>query len=100
MNAAENNVINLEDAKTKFALKQKEIQFKAYLRSLKREQLQYEANYLMNKAHDGLDDDTLLKSALLMEELATRVSTDSMSNTITNYADEIRNKADSFKNDN
>ncbi len=95
MNTVDANVIDLGQAREKLALKQKEEQFKNYLSSLKQEQLQYEANYLMNKAGSDLDEETLLKSALLMEELAKRVSANSMSDTITSYAEELRKKTDS-----
>lgn len=94
MNTVDANVIDLGQAREKLALKQKEEQFKNYLSSLKQEQLQYEANYLMNKAGSDLDEETLLKSALLMEELAKRVSANSMSDTITSYAEELRKKTD------
>lgn len=92
MNTVDANVIDLGQAREKLALKQKEEQFKKYLGSLKQEQLQYEANYLMNKAGSDLDQETLLKSALLMEELARRVSANKMSDTISSYAEELRKK--------
>lgn len=97
MNTVDANVIDLGQAREKLALKQKEEQFKKYLSSLKQEQLQYEANYLMNKAGTDLDQETLLKSALLMEELAKRVSANSatkMSDTISSYAEELRKKTE------
>lgn len=95
MNTVDPNVIDLGQAREKLALKEKEQQFKKYLSSLKQEQLQYEANYLMNKVGNDLDEETLLKSALLMEELAKRVSANKMSDTITSYAEELRKKSES-----
>lgn len=92
MNTVDANVIDLGQAREQLALKQKEEQFKTYLSSLKQEQLQYEANYLMNKADSDLSEETLLKSALLMEELAKRVSANNISDTISSYAEELRKK--------
>jgi len=88
------NVVEFGTLKKKQELKQKEASFKAYLSSLKQDQLQLEANYLLNKMTDDLDDEFLLKSALLMDELAKRVSAESMSNTINQFASDIREKID------
>lgn len=93
MNQTDTNVIDLTRAKAKLALKHKEEQFKKYLSSLRQDQLQTEANYILNKSQ-GLDEETLMKSALLMEELAKRVSADKMSDTITGFAKDLREKAD------
>jgi hypothetical protein len=94
MNLTDTNVIDLSKAKAKLALKQKEEQFKQYLSSLKQDQLQIEANYILNQSQ-GLDEETLMKSALLMEELAKRVSANNMSDTISGFAKDLREKADS-----
>ena len=93
MNQTDTNVIDLTKAKAKLALKHKEEQFKKYLSSLRQDQLQTEANYILNKSQ-GLDEETLMKSALLMEELAKRVSANKMSDTITGFAKDLREKAD------
>lgn len=93
MNQTDTNVIDLTRAKAKLAFKHKEEQFKKYLSSLRQDQLQTEANYILNKSQ-GLDEETLMKSALLMEELAKRVSADKMSDTITGFAKDLREKAD------
>ena len=100
MNTEDLNVIDLGQAKAKLELKQKEEQFKNYLSSLSQEQLQYEANYLLNKANNGLNEETLMKSALLMDELAKRVSADKISDTISSYAEQLRKQADHSKLDN
>lgn len=91
-NSNDANVIDLSQAKTKLELKNKEERFKRYLSSLKKEQLQTEANYILNKSR-GLDEETLMKSALLMEELAKRVSANKISNTINRLAKDLKDKA-------
>lgn len=85
-----NNVIGMESAKNKLKLKKNEKEFKNYLGSLKQEELQIEANYIMNSMGQDLDVDALRKSALLMEELAKRVSVDSMSSSISDFATSLR----------
>jgi hypothetical protein len=97
MTTLDSNVIEMDQARVKIRLRQQEEQFKKYLGSLKQDQLQYEANYLLNMASTGLDDETLMKSALLMEELAKRISADKMSDTITAYAEELRRKTEKSK---
>jgi hypothetical protein len=87
------NVISFDSLKKRRDLKDKEQKFKAYLATLKQEQLQHEANYLLNKMNGSdLNEEFLLKSALLMDELAKRVSVDSMSDTISDFAKDIRDK--------
>lgn len=86
------NVVEFAEAKRTLLLKQKEKQFKNYLSSLKQDQLQIEANFLMNKVGNDLNDEALMKSALLMEELAKRVSSDNISNSIHKFAGDIREK--------
>lgn len=92
------NIVELEARRKEVELKKKESQFKVYLSSLKQDQLQTEANYLLNKVSNtdtaDLNEEYLLKSALLMDELAKRVSADKMSHTINKFADNIREKMD------
>lgn len=96
MSTSNTNIIELDAQRRKLELKKKEAQFKTYLSSLKQEQLQTEANYLLNKVSDNEDDqlneEYLLKSALLMDELAKRISADNMSHTINKFAENIREK--------
>ncbi len=86
------NVVDLQQQRKKAALKKTEHNFKAYLSSLKQEQLQTEANFLLNQFSDEYSEDYLLKSALLMDELAKRVSATNMSHTINKYAQNLREK--------
>lgn len=86
------NVVDLEQQRRKAALKKTELSFKSYLSSLKQEQLQTEANFLLNQFSDEYNEDYLLKSALLMDELAKRVSATNMSHTINKYAQNLREK--------
>ena len=87
------NVISLDQKRKLRDLKLKEKSFKKYLTSLKQEQLQFEANYIINKINDeNLSDEFLLKSALLMDELAQRVSVGQMAHTINKYATNLRSK--------
>lgn len=86
------NVVEIETLRKKQELKKTEMNFKNYLSSLKQDQLQVEATYLLNKMTDNLSEEFLLKSALLMDELAKRVSAESMSNTINSFANNIREK--------
>lgn len=89
------NVVDLLAERKKIELKKTEAAFKSYLSSLKQEQLQTEANFLLNQFSDQCDDKYLLKSALLMDELAKRVSASNMSHTINKYAENLREKLDS-----
>lgn len=89
----DSNVISFNEQKKLKELKQKEVIFKDYLSKLKQEELQYEANYITNKINDdNLDDEFLLKSALLMEELAKRVEATNLSSTINKFSENLRNK--------
>ncbi len=90
----QSNVVDLQARRKKIELKKTEAQFKNYLSSLKQEQLQTEANYLLNQFSDKCDDKYLLKSALLMDELAKRVTASNMSHTINKYAENLRGKLD------
>jgi len=88
------NVIGLEKAKNDLANKRADQKFKSYLGSLKQEELQTEANYIMNNMGSDLDAESLKKSAMLMEELAKRVSVDTMSSSINDFASSLREKID------
>jgi len=91
---SESNLVDFSKLKKMNELKEKEVKIKAYLSSLKQEDLQYEANYLMNKMQidKEVDQTSLLKSALLMDELAKRVTVKGMSSTITQFAQDIKMK--------
>lgn len=93
-----NNVIGMESAKSEIEAKRKESTFKNYLSSLKQEELQTEANFIMNSMGEDLNTEDLKKSALLMEELAKRVSVDSMSSSINKFANSLREKIASKTN--
>lgn len=87
------NVVSIEQKRKLKKLKEKESIFKSYLSKLKQEELQYEANYIINKVNENdLSEEFLLKSALIMDELAKRVDAIQMSNTINKYSDNIRSK--------
>lgn len=89
------NVITLESAKRKKSLLSLENKFKLYLSGLKQEQLQYESNFLINKmGENGLSEEDLLRSALLMDELAKRMGKDKMSQNVVDFASNIRSKMD------
>lgn len=89
----ESNIVSIAERKKLKDLKVKERQFKSYLSSLKQDQLQIEANYIINKINEeNLTDEFLLRGALLMDELATRVNVSNMSHTITNFSKNIRSK--------
>jgi hypothetical protein len=91
----ETNIFSIEKHRKLKNLKEKEKQFKVYLSSLKQEDLQYEANYIINKINEeNLSDEFLLKSSLLMDELAKRVDANKMSNTINKFSSNIRSKID------
>jgi hypothetical protein len=90
-------VISIDQKRRLKKLKEKEQVFKSYLSKLKQEDLQYEANYIINKVNDeNLSEEFLLKSALLMDELAIRVDATHMANTINKFSANIRSKMDNF----
>jgi uncharacterized membrane protein YheB (UPF0754 family) len=85
----------MDDHRKLKSLKEQERKFKAYLSSLKQEELQFEANYIINKVQDeNLSNEFLLKSSLLLEELAKRVDASNMANTIQKFSSNIRSKID------
>lgn len=86
------NIIDLQKGKSKLEAKKREAAFKNYLKSLKQEELQTEANYLLNSMGNDVDRELLKKSALLMEELAKRVSNENISGSISNFAESIKEK--------
>lgn len=89
----ESNVVSLSERRKLKKLKATEKEFKSYLKSLKQDQLQTEANYIIEKVNeDNLSDEFLLKSALLMDELAMRINVDNMANTINKFATNLRSK--------
>ena len=89
------NIFSLDKQRKFKNLKDKEKQFKGYISSLKQEELQYEANYIINKVkEENLSDEFLLKSAILMDELAKRVDANNISNTIAQFSTNLRKKLD------
>ena len=89
-----NNVIGMNSAKNELKVKKAETEFKNYLKTLKQEELQSEANYILNTMGDDLSIEDLNKSALLMEELAKRVSNNNMSSSINDLAETLRKQLD------
>lgn len=89
----DSKIFSLDQHRELKQLKLKEAQFKGYLSALKQEELQYEANYIINKINDeNLSQEFILKSALLMDELAKRVTATQMANTINKFADNLKAK--------
>lgn len=89
----DSNVISIDQKRRLKKLKEKEVIFKSYLSKLKQEELQHEANYIINKVNDNnLSEEFLLKSALIMDELAKRIDATHMSNTINQFSANIRSK--------
>lgn len=86
-------IFSIDNLREKKVLQTEEKNFKKYLGALKQEELQYEADHLLNNLDDSnLSEKFLLKSALLMEELAKRVDAQSISQRISNYSSELRDK--------
>ncbi len=86
-------IFSFNEFRDKKFLKEEEKQFKKYLGSLKQEELQYEADYILEHMDNpSVSEDFLLKSALLMEELAQRVNSSQLSDRITKYSSQIREK--------
>jgi len=91
----ESNVVSIEQKRRLKKLKEKESTFKSYLSKLKQEELQYEANYIMNKVNeDELSEEFLLRGALLMDELAKRMDANKMANTINLFSQNLRKRLD------
>lgn len=88
-------IISLDKQRRLKDLKRQEEATKSYLSKLKQEELQYEANYIMNKVNEeDLSDEFLLKSALLMDELAKRMDANQMANTINNFSKNLKKRLD------
>ena len=93
----DSNVISLEQKRRLRNLKQQERIFKSYLSKLKHEDLQYEADDVINKVNkEKLSEEFLLKRALIMDELASRVDANKMSNTINKFSKNIRAKIETL----
>ncbi len=93
----ESNIISIDQKRRLKKLKEKEQAFKSYLTKLKQEDLQYEANYIINKVNtQDLSEEFLLKSALIMDELAKRVDAKNMSSTINQFSANLRSKMDTI----
>lgn len=88
-------VVSLAEKREEIYFKRKEGEFKSYLGKLKIGELRHEANYIIERMKDeNLDDEFLLKGAMLMEELANRVNEQSMSEQISTFADNLKSKVD------
>lgn len=89
---AKKDVVSIEDARKLRYLKDKEKEFKDYLKTLKQDQLQNEVNFLLSKIDSSSNQEYILKSAMLLDEIASRVNVDSMSISINQFANEVRTK--------
>lgn len=86
-------VISIEDLRKKKEIESKQKHFKLYLSKLKTNELQYEANFIINRIKDedqGID--FYLKGALLMDELALRIEQEGMATTIRNFSKKLKDK--------
>lgn len=83
------NVFDFEAIKRKKELNTIEKNFKNYLSSLKSDQLEHEANYFMNKGEFSKED--TLKSALLMDELAKRMSSNRLKERVQVFSYNLKN---------
>jgi hypothetical protein len=88
-------IVSLDKQRRLKDLKRQEESIKSYLSKLKQEELQYEANYIMNKVNEeDLSDEFLLRSALLMDELAKRMDANHMANTINVFSKNLKKRLD------
>tara|TARA_B100001971_G_scaffold215192_1_gene259868 strand:+ start:122386 stop:122715 length:330 start_codon:yes stop_codon:yes gene_type:complete len=86
-------VVSLDELRTRKAIQEKEATFKKYLTSLKTSELQYEANYIINRVkEEDQSEDFYLKGALLMDELAGRINETGMASTIKSFAKQLKEK--------
>ena len=93
----DSNIVSIDQKRRLKRLKEVESSFKSYLTKLKQEDLQYEANYVINKVNtDDLSEEFLLKSALIMDELGKRVTSSNMANTINQFSSNLRSKMDTL----
>lgn len=91
----DSKIISLDKQRRLKELKRQEESIKSYLSKLKQEELQYEANYIMNKVNeDELSEEFLLRGALLMDELAKRMDANKMANTINLFSQNLRKRLD------
>ena len=89
---AKQDVVSIEDARRIRNLKDKEKEFKEYLKTLKQDQLQSEVDFLLSNIDSSNNQEYILKSAMFLDELATRVNVNSMSISINQFASEVRSK--------
>lgn len=86
-------VISLEKKRKEIEFKKKEELLKDYLKNLKTNELQYEANDIINKLNnEPLSDDCVFKGAVLMEEFAKRIDMKQMSDQVNGYAVGLKSK--------
>jgi hypothetical protein len=88
-----NKVISLEKKREELEFKKKELNLKKYLESLKTNELQYEANDIIDQLNNGpVNNDDIFKGAVLMEEFAKRIDTKQMSEQVTSYANGLKTR--------
>lgn len=86
-------VVSLEEKRAELSFKQKEKEFKTYLSNLKLNELRHEANFIIDRmGEEDLEDEFLLKGAMLMEELAKRIEGDKMSEQVSIFAKTLKDK--------
>lgn len=86
-------VVSIEQLRKDKQRRQEHAEFRGYLKSLPQDRLQYEAEFLIGQIEsEGVCDKHLTRVALLMEELASRVSGEKMTSMINEFASSIRNK--------
>ncbi len=86
-------VVSLEEKRAEFLFKKKEGEFKKYLTGLKLDELRHEANFIIERmSEEELENEFLLKGAMLMEELASRIEGDRMSERISLFAEGLKKR--------
>lgn len=89
----ESNIFSIDQRRRLHKLKEKEQVFKSYISKLKQENLQSEADFIINNIEKNeLTEEFLLKSALLMDELAKRIDTHEMSYKISQLSKDLKSK--------
>lgn len=89
-------VVSLAEKRAEFLFRQKEDEFKSYLSNLKLEELRVEANFIIDRmGEENLEDEFLMKGAMLMEELAKRIQGDKMSEQVSKFAKTLKEKVNS-----
>lgn len=92
-------VVSLDEKRAEFTFKKKQGEFKEYLASLQLDELRHEANFIIDRmGEENLENEFLLKGAMLMEELASRIEGDRMSERISLFAESLKRKMDPEKN--